>query len=70
MSHGCLDQVQIPDPEDTNQSLVSWDLEFELGKTLGQLAMWDQGSADMSSALWRAISVPCVTKAGEGDSQG
>lgn len=61
--------MQTPDPEDASQSLIPWDLEFELGKILGQLAM-DQGSPDVSSALWRAMSVPCVTEAGEGDSQG
>lgn len=34
-----LDQVQTADPEDISQSLFPWDLEFELGKRLGQLAM-------------------------------
>lgn len=34
-----LDQVQTADPEDISQSLCPWDLEFELGKRLGQLAV-------------------------------
>lgn len=36
--HSYLGQVQTPDTENTNQSLFLWNLEFESGKTLGQLA--------------------------------